>query len=104
MTRAPIAALLALLMSATLAHAVQPDEVMRDPALEARARDAEARAQVSCNDAAGFDDQSARQSTWHVAHRQMDRDRYDRADSATEVADSLPGHAVVQAEGDGRHR
>ena len=38
MMRAPIAILLASLMMATFAHAVQPDEVMRDPALEARAR------------------------------------------------------------------
>jgi cytochrome c-type biogenesis protein CcmH len=38
MTRVRIAVLLASLLTATLAQAVQPDEMMRDPALEARAR------------------------------------------------------------------
>jgi cytochrome c-type biogenesis protein CcmH len=38
MMRARLAALFILLTAATLAHAVQPDEMLRDPALEARAR------------------------------------------------------------------
>jgi cytochrome c-type biogenesis protein CcmH len=38
MRRVRIAVLFASLTLATLAHAVQPDEMMRDPALEARAR------------------------------------------------------------------
>jgi cytochrome c-type biogenesis protein CcmH len=38
MMRARIALVLAFLAAATLAHAVQPDEMLRDPVLEARAR------------------------------------------------------------------
>ncbi|WP_158818698.1 cytochrome c-type biogenesis protein [Methylocapsa sp. S129] len=38
MKRARLALLFVLMIAAPLAHAVQPDEVLRDPALEARAR------------------------------------------------------------------
>jgi cytochrome c-type biogenesis protein CcmH len=38
MTRARLALILALTVVASFAHAVQPDEMLRDPALEARAR------------------------------------------------------------------
>jgi cytochrome c-type biogenesis protein CcmH len=38
MMRARLAVLFVMLIAATLAHAVQPDEMLRDPALEARAR------------------------------------------------------------------
>src|ERR1700686_4632832 len=86
MKRARLALIFALTLAASLAHAMQPDEMLRDPALEARARalSSELRCLVCQNQSIDDSDASLAKDI-----RLLIRQRIAKGESNAEVRDFL---------------